>query len=127
MACGRVNSVLMLPFAIGEHRPDILLMDIGNGEPKRKEVLGTLRDLTEESATPRVVVLTNSPKAQDIYAAIDAGACGYVLKDDEPCELARVIRRVAAGEVVFSAGALQLLNEETLASRAAQQAWQKTA
>jgi DNA-binding NarL/FixJ family response regulator len=127
MGCGRVNSVLMLPFAIGEHHPDILLIDLGIGEGKKREVLGALRDLTEESETPRVVVLSSSPRAKDIYDAIDAGACGYVLKDDQPSELARVIRRVAAGEVGFSIGALQILNEDCAASRQAQQAWQKTA
>jgi two-component system response regulator DesR len=105
-ACGWIKSVLMMPDAIETMAPDVLLIDLAVGERGGLEVVG---DLAIERVWPRVVVLTGCPMADEVYRAIEAGACGYVMRDDPLCELGKVIQRVASGEVAFSPGAMELL------------------
>ena len=49
-----------------------------------------------------VLILTVSDKDDDLFAAIKAGAKGYLLKDAELHELVDAIKRVAKGEVIIS-------------------------
>jgi DNA-binding NarL/FixJ family response regulator len=77
-------------------RPDVVLMDLSmpvlNGvEAARQIVAG------HEGAV-RVVVLTSFSDREEILAALDAGASGYLLKDAEPEELVRGVRAAARGE-----------------------------
>ena len=50
-----------------------------------------------------VIMLTTFNTDREIFAAIRAGASGYLLKDAEPDELRAGIRRVAAGDALLSA------------------------
>ncbi|GAA2347577.1 response regulator [Dactylosporangium salmoneum] len=56
------------------------------------------------SAAPRtkVVVVTTFETDENVFAALQAGAAGFVLKDAEPAELIRAIRVVAGGEALLS-------------------------
>jgi DNA-binding NarL/FixJ family response regulator len=79
----------------GEHRPDVILMDlrmpgIDGSEATRREL--------KNNPTPQVVILTSFSERDEILAALDAGAIGYLLKDAEPDELIRGIRAAAQGE-----------------------------
>ena len=56
-----------------------------------------------------VLVLTSFSDRDKILQALDAGACGYVLKDAEPDELLRAIRAAARGEAPLSPRAAQAL------------------
>jgi len=78
-------------------RPDIALVDI------RMPVLDGLALLRAVAADPalvavRTMVVTTFENDHNVFAALQAGASGFLLKDAEPAELIRAIRAVAAGK-----------------------------
>ncbi|WP_433198927.1 response regulator [Nocardia sp. CA-107356] len=79
---------------------DLVLMDLSFG-PGRSGVDATteLRTLPQP---PNVLVVTNYDTDADILGAIEAGACGYILKDTPPVELLAAVRSAAAGDSVLS-------------------------
>jgi two-component system, NarL family, response regulator LiaR len=74
--------------------PDVVLLDLvmpdGNG-------IGALRRLLEVAPGVRVLILTSFADDAQIFAAMAAGASGYLLKDIDPQALADAIRDVHAG------------------------------
>ncbi|MFI9531867.1 response regulator [Nocardia fusca] len=87
--------------AVRRHRPDVVLMDI------RMPVSDGIQATRQIAADPalhgvRVVMLTTFDEDDNIFAAIRAGAVGYLLKDIGPAELRAAIRTVAAGDSLLS-------------------------
>jgi DNA-binding NarL/FixJ family response regulator len=78
-----------------EHEPDVVLMDLEM--PDMDGIESTLA-LRKSRPGIAVVVLTSFSDREQILAALDAGAIGYLLKDADPDELARAIRAAARGE-----------------------------
>jgi len=76
-------------------RPDILILDL---RMPRKDGLEVVTELMAQRPRPRIIVLTNSPKAEDLRRALSAGAKGYLLKGAESQEVTQTIREVYAGE-----------------------------
>ena len=85
--------------AIGEHRPDVVLMDIRM--PHVDGLLATER-LRARPDPPHVIILTTFDADDHVLRALRAGASGFLLKDTPPPELVRAIRLVAAGEPMLS-------------------------
>ncbi|GAA4044436.1 response regulator transcription factor [Nonomuraea soli] len=80
--------------------PDVLLLDI---QMPGKDGIQTLRDIAAEpGVSTRVVILTTFALDQYVFAALQAGASGFVLKDSPPDELVNAVRVVAAGEALLS-------------------------
>ncbi|MHB2093219.1 response regulator [Pantoea dispersa] len=79
--------------------PDVILLDLNM---KGMSGLDTLKALRHEGVAARILVLTVSDARSDIYAMVDAGADGYLLKDSEPELLLAQVMRGAQGENVFS-------------------------
>lgn len=79
--------------------PDVILLDLNM---KGMSGLDTLKALRNEDISARILVLTVSDARNDIYAMVDAGADGYLLKDSEPEQLLQQILQGAQGENVFS-------------------------
>ncbi|HBZ14167.1 MAG TPA: DNA-binding response regulator [Pantoea sp.] len=79
--------------------PDVILLDLNM---KGMSGLDTLKALRNEGIAARILILTVSDARNDIYAMVDAGADGYLLKDSEPELLLAQIMRGAKGENVFS-------------------------
>ena len=79
--------------------PDVILLDLNM---KGMSGLDTLKALRNEGIAARILVLTVSDARSDIYAMVDAGADGYLLKDSEPELLLAQVMRGAKGENVFS-------------------------
>jgi DNA-binding NarL/FixJ family response regulator len=82
-----------------ELAPDVVLMDLqmpGTGG------LAAIRTLTEHSPTANVLVVTMSEDDDSVFAAMRAGARGYVLKDMDADDLASAIIVVGRGEALFS-------------------------
>lgn len=79
------------------HRPDVVLMDVRM--PELDGIAATRRIFNEpQLAHTRVVVLTTYELDEYIVAAIEAGACGFLLKDVEPDDLRRAVLHAAEGE-----------------------------
>ncbi len=88
--------------------PDVILMDVRM--PNLDGVEATRR-LVESGARARILVLTTFDLDEYVYAAIRAGASGFLLKDVEPADLVDAIRVVAAGNSLFGPEATQRLVE----------------
>ena len=78
-----------------EHRPDVVIMDIAI--PKLSGLEAT-RQIKAAHPQATVLVLTAYDDAQYIFAFLEAGAAGYLLKDVSAADLIRTIRIVHAGE-----------------------------
>jgi two-component system, NarL family, response regulator DesR len=75
-------------------KPDVLLTDIEMPELTGLELAQRVRS---ERLRPRVVILTTFARPGYLRRALEAGACGYLLKDSPSAKLADAIRRVHAG------------------------------
>ncbi len=79
--------------------PDVLLLDLVMPGLDGVGVLARLRD---RDARARVIVLTSFGDDDKLFAALRAGAAGYLLKDVEPSDLVRAIRSAHAGQSPLS-------------------------
>lgn len=81
--------------AIPTLRPDVAILDVRLPDGTGVEVCRHVR-----SASPRVaaLMLTSYEEDEALFAAITAGAAGYVLKQVKAMDLAEVVRRVASGQ-----------------------------
>jgi DNA-binding NarL/FixJ family response regulator len=82
-------------------RPDVVLMDV------RMPVLDGIeatRQITSHAASAgtRVIILTTFDLDEYVFAALRAGASGFLLKDTLPADLLTAIRVVAAGEALLA-------------------------
>ncbi len=85
--------------AVGEHRPDVVLMDIRMPEMDGITATAALRRL---DAPPHVIVLTTFQADEQVMSALRAGADGFLLKDTPPAEIISAVRLVASGEAMLS-------------------------
>jgi DNA-binding NarL/FixJ family response regulator len=79
--------------------PDVVLMDIRM--PEVDGIEATRRIVASESAA-RVVVLTTYDADENVFAALRAGASGFLLKDVRPVELIDAVRIVARGDALLA-------------------------
>ena len=86
--------------------PDVVLMDIRMPE---MDGLEATRLLTAGKSPPRVLVLTTYDLDEYAYAALRAGASGFLLKDAPVSELVSAIHAVADGHAVVSPRVTRLL------------------
>ena len=80
-------------------RPTVILMDIRMPE---LDGLAAAQEILAADPAARILMLTTFDLDEYIYAALRAGASGFVLKDDPPEHLIAAIRTVAAGEALLS-------------------------
>jgi DNA-binding NarL/FixJ family response regulator len=80
-------------------RPDVILIDVRM--PVMDGVEATRR-IVAAGLPSRVLILTTFDLDEYVYAAIRAGASGFLLKDAEPAQLVEAIRVVAAGEALLA-------------------------
>jgi DNA-binding NarL/FixJ family response regulator len=82
-------------------RPDVLVMDIRMPE---LDGIEATRQIARAAPDVAVLMLTMYEDDDSVFAAMRAGARGYLLKGAQQDEIARAIRSVAAGEVIFGPG-----------------------
>jgi DNA-binding NarL/FixJ family response regulator len=103
-------------------RPDVCLLDIGlpglDGIEAARRLTGRGarehgvrehgvreyggRRVAVPDQAPRVVLITTSDEERLVHAALDAGACGFLLKDAPPALLVEAVRSAAAGDALIS-------------------------
>ncbi|ONI90331.1 DNA-binding response regulator [Actinosynnema sp. ALI-1.44] len=93
-----------------ERRPDVILMDI------RMPVMDGITAIERIMAAaagpqPRVIVLTTFDLDEYVYAALRAGASGFLLKETEPRQVIAAVHSVAAGDMLFAPSVTRRLVE----------------
>lgn len=84
---------------VAQQPPDVVLMDVRM--PRMDGIEATTRIVAEHPAV-RVVVLTTFDLDEYAFAAVRAGASGFLLKDAHPHELVGAIRAAHAGDAVLA-------------------------
>jgi DNA-binding NarL/FixJ family response regulator len=86
--------------------PDVVLMDVRMPGMDGIQATGAIVSAT---ATTKVLILTTFDVDQYVFAGLQAGASGFLLKDSPPTELLAAIRTVAGGEAVLAPTATRRL------------------
>jgi len=95
-ANGRDALVQLRRLATENRLPRVVLMDVLMPEMDGISAIG---EILASYPDVRVVMLTSFGEVERVYAALQAGAAGYLLKDADPDEVAAAIRAAARGEV----------------------------
>ena len=86
--------------AVRRTRPDVVLMDVRM--PELDGLEATRRILTGTAGAPRIIILTTFDLDQYVYAALAAGASGFLLKDVTPEHLVAAVRMVRDGDALLA-------------------------
>lgn len=87
-------------------QPDVVIMDLQL--PDETGVVATARILAGLPST-KIIVLTAAPDRRSVQEALNAGATGYVMKDEAAAELVRAVHTVMSGKVHLSPTAATVL------------------
>ena len=92
-----------------EHLPDVVLMDL-----RLRTVSGVdaTRRIVEETPHSRILIVSATGEESDVLEAVKVGASGYILKSETGGDIVAAVRRVHAGEPVFTSGLAGLVLTE---------------
>ena len=95
---GEASTAAQARGRIRATRPDVAVLDVrlpdGSG-------IDVCRDVRSENPGTRCLILTGYDDDEAIYAAVLAGAAGYVIKDVQGSRLVESVRRVAGGAILL--------------------------
>ena len=95
--------------AVRAHRPDVVLMDL---QMPVVDGIAATHSITAMRGPTRVLVVTTFGRDELVYAALRAGASGYMLKTVPPRQLVDAVRAVAAGDALLAPALTRRLIEE---------------
>ena len=95
-------------------RPDVILMDV---RMPRRDGIEATRLLLDRVPSAKVLALTTFDLDEYVYAAVRAGASGFLLKDVSPADLVHAVRIVARGEAMLSPAVTRRLLTRFAATR----------
>ena len=101
VVCGTAGEGAQALRIAAATKPDVVLLDLQLPDMTGVEVAARLAATQDP---PRVLVLSASGERNDVLDAMTAGAAGYLLKSASMTELLDAVRRVAAGDPVFTPG-----------------------
>jgi DNA-binding NarL/FixJ family response regulator len=81
-------------------RPDVILMDVRMPVMDGIQATRRLRDPSRPGTPPRIIMLTTFDLDEYVFAGLQAGASGFLLKDALAADLLAAVRVVAAGQAV---------------------------
>jgi NarL family two-component system response regulator LiaR len=90
-------------------QPDVILLDL---LMPHKDGIEASEEIKAENPEARILVLTSFTEDEKVYAAIKAGAMGYLLKDSSPHEILSAIRQVYRGETSMNPSIAKKLMHE---------------
>jgi DNA-binding NarL/FixJ family response regulator len=93
--------------------PDVVLMDV---RMPRLDGIEATRRLVAERPGTKVLALTTFDLDEYVYAAVRAGACGFLLKDVSPADLVHAVEVVARGEAMLAPSLTRRLLERFAAA-----------
>lgn len=82
-------------------RPQVVVLDLQIPGP---DGVAVTREVLQQDPAARVLILSASGEQADVLEAVKAGATGYLVKSASRTELLDAVRRVAAGDTVFTPG-----------------------
>jgi DNA-binding NarL/FixJ family response regulator len=94
------------------HPPDVMLLDV---RMPGVDGIRAVPDVLASSADTRVVMLTTFDLDEYVYAALRAGASGFLLKDAGPERILSAVRQVASGDLLLAPSLTRRLVEEYVA------------
>jgi DNA-binding NarL/FixJ family response regulator len=91
--------------------PDVVLMDVRMPGTDGVQATQAIRTAASTHAAPKVIILTTYDLDEYIYAGLQAGASGFLLKDALASDLLNAIRTVVSGEAVLAPSAVKRIVE----------------
>jgi DNA-binding NarL/FixJ family response regulator len=85
---------------VRETKPDVVLMDVRMPGLDGIEATRRLHDPSRPNGPPRIIILTTFDLDEYVFAGLQAGASGFLLKDTRAADLLAAIRTVAGGQAV---------------------------
>ncbi|OGO28380.1 MAG: DNA-binding response regulator [Chloroflexi bacterium RBG_16_54_11] len=97
-----------------ELEPDVVIMDISMPEMNG---IDATRAILQASPKVRVIILSMLGTADHVFHALQAGVCGYLLKESAGREVAEAVKTVFAGELYFSKPITQAIVSDYIQQR----------
>ena len=111
---GEVGDGAAAVAASAAARPDIVLMDVQM--PGTDGIEATRQIVADDrSSDVRVVILTSYGLDEHVFAALRAGASGFIVKDTDPADLVQALRVTMRGDSLLSPGVTRRLIAEFVA------------
>lgn len=104
---GEATDGAEVPAAVRKLRPDVVLMDVRM--PRIDGIEATRQLLRAAGPHPKILVVTTFENDEYVYAALRAGANGFLLKRARPEEIVHATRTVAAGDSLLFPTAIRHL------------------